>query len=386
MPRKRQRGAKGRGSVFQRKSDNRWVAQFIEEETGKQRQLYADSEKEAYQKLDKALAEQKQGILATGPKQKLGEYLTWWLDEVHRVKLRESSYDRYKIALEKHILPELGTIQLGKLTTRQVQMFYNKKLKEKQSPSSVYTMHKVLHGGLKRAVKLRYISYNPAHDVSLPANEPVRKGKSLTVEQAKHLLQVARGHRLEAFIALALTTGMRHGELTALRWEDINFEEGTIYIHRTAFHKGKILREGPPKTKKSEGVVPLVPAMYDLLQEHRVKQDEARLKAGPAWEDHGLVFCSIRGSFLYHVNTSASFHRLLVKAGLPRIPIHDLRHTASTIWQSMGIREKVVQELLRHSKLEMTRNVYTHVLPSMQDDAVNRINTLLQKPSENDKL
>ncbi|HEX4207339.1 MAG TPA: site-specific integrase [Ktedonobacteraceae bacterium] len=392
MPRQRKKGIKGRGSVFLRK-DGRWVAQFMAEEDGKQKQLYAATEAKAWQKLDKALQEQKQGILATGPQQKLGDYLNWWLEEVHSHLLRKSTYLRHRGILNNHILPKLGQVQLRKLTTRQIQMFYNEKLKEKQSPNSIHNMHEVLHGGLRHAVKLRYLSYNPSDGVTLPSKKPLREGQSLTQEQAHHLLNVAHGHRLEAFIALALTTGMRHGELTALRWSDITIgtatELGMVHIHRTADYRGRYkYLEGDPKTKKSERIVPLAPAIYAILERHKQTQNEARRKAGARWKEQDLVFPNTRGSFLHSDTTRGAFYKLLAKANntpdesgqmihMPQIHIHDLRHTASTLWESLGISEKMRQELLGHTKWEITRNVYTHVIPAMQKDAAERINKLL---------
>lgn len=391
MPRRRQKGLKGNGSVFQRK-DGRWVAQFIVEETGQQKQLYASTERAAHEKLQKALREQEQGILATGPQQKLKDYLNWWLEEVHKVKLRKGSYRLYRTILDKHILPELGEIQLRKLTSQRIQTFYNKKLKEKLSPSSLHSMQKVLHGGLKRAVKLRYISYNPADGISLPSDKPVRPGQSLTLEQARHLLKVAHGHRLEAFIALILTTGMCHGELTALRWDDITFatetEIGSIFVRLTAERRGRSeFVENEPKTEMSERILPLIPAVSHLLEEHRQRQEEMKRKVGAQWVEKGLVFTDKRGDYIYSNNRRLSFYRLLEKANsmpdesgkllnLPHIHIHDLRHTASTLWESLGISEKMRQEWLGHASLKMTRIVYTHVIPSMQKEAAERINAL----------
>ncbi len=390
MPR-RKKAMKGRGSVFQRK-DGRWVAQFLVEETGKQKQFYASSEAEAYKKLDQAQREQEQGILATGPQQKLKDYLNWWLEEVHKVRLRKGSYRRYRTVLDKHILPELGEIQLRKLTSQRIQAFYNKKLKEKQSPSSLHSMHNVLHGGLKRAVKLRYISYNPSDGVSLPADKPLRPGQSLTLEQARHLLRVAHGSRLEPIIGLILTTGMRHGELTALRWDHITFatetEIGSISVRLTAERRGRTeLFENEPKTEMSERTLPLIPAVSRLLEEHRQRQEEMKRKAGPQWEERGLVFTSSKGDYLYATDNREMFYRLVKKANsipdesgqvlnLPDIHIHDLRHTASTLWESLGISEKMRQEWLGHASLKMTRIVYTHVIPSMQKEAAARINAL----------
>ncbi len=390
MPRRR-KAMKGRGSVFQRK-DGRWVAQLLVEETGKQKQLYANSEADAYKKLDQAQREQEQGILATGPQQKLKDYLNWWLEEVHKVNLRRSTYRRYRGSLDTHILPELGEIQLRKLTSRQIQAFYNKKLKEKLSPSSLHNMQKVLHGGLKRAVKLRYISYNPAEGIALPSNKPLREGQSLTLEQARHLLKAAQGHRLEALVALTIATGMRIGELIALRWSDITFatetEIGSIFISRTADRQGPLdTLENEPKSEAGERVVPLIPAVSRLLELHRHRQDEMKRKAGSQWKDIGLVFTNKHGYYMYANSIRKPFYTLLKKANsipdesgellnLPSVHIHDLRHTASTLWQSLGVSEKVAQEWLGHSSWQITRNIYTHVIPSMQREAAERINAL----------
>jgi integrase len=379
MPRHRKKGIKGAGSVFPRK-DGRWVAQFIVEETGKSKQLYAKSEKEAWQKLQTALDEQKRGILATGPQQKLGDYITWWLEEVHKHKLRKGTYLLYRSIIKNHILPALEDVQLRKLTSKQIQTFYNAKLKENLSASYVHSIHDVLHGALKDAVKGRYISYNPADNIALPAPDPEREVKALTLEQAQHLLRVAQDHKLEGFIALALTTTMRHGELAALRWEDIHFDAGTISISRTLSRRQGGYYENSPKTKAGERIVPLAPALYDILKVHRARQADDRAKAGPAWKGLNLVFCNRYGGFLHDAHTREAFYKLLDKAGLPRMHIHDLRHSSSTLLRFLGVDMKVVQGMLGHSHIDITANVYSHVLPAMQKDAAERINILFQRP------
>src|SRR6266700_5560695 len=159
MAKKQKRRGAGEGTVYQRK-DGRWVAE-IRLEDGKRKPLYAKTQELAIQKLHQAQYELKQGILATGPKQKVGEYLDYWLEQVKKHRLLTSSYLRYRRALNTHILPALGQIQLQKLTTRRIQEFYNKKGKEGQSPSSLRTMQKVLRPALAHAVKGRLINFNP---------------------------------------------------------------------------------------------------------------------------------------------------------------------------------------------------------------------------------
>ncbi|HEX4204355.1 MAG TPA: site-specific integrase, partial [Ktedonobacteraceae bacterium] len=253
-------------------------------------------------------------------------------------------------------------------------------LKEKLSASYIHSINDVLHGGLKAAVKGRYIPYHPADTISLPAPEAEREAVFLTLEQAQNLLVVAHGHRREAFIALALTTGMRHGELAALRWDDIHFDTATISIRRTLSRRQGGFYENDPKTKTSERIVPLVPALYAILNTHRARQNEARVKAGPAWKNLNLVFCNRSGGFLHDGPTREAFYKLLDTSGIPRMHIHDLRRSSSTLLRLLGVDVKVVQEILGHSHIDTTANIYSHVLPAMQRDAAERMNTLFQRP------
>jgi integrase len=178
---------------------------------------------------------------------------------------------------------------------------------------------------------------------------------------------------------MALATGMRHGELAAVRWEDLNFEEGSVYVHRNVGYLWKLKHvEGEPKTEAGERTIPLAPHLCVILKAHSVRQNEERLKAGARWQDRDLVFCNRSGGFLTPPPLRASFYRLLEQAGLPRIHIHDLRHAAATLFRSMGVDIKVVQEILGHSTLDMTANVYSHVLPHMQKEASEKINRLFQ--------
>jgi integrase len=366
---------RGEGSVYQRKGDKRWVASFIVEETSKRRYIYKDTRKEAYDALHEALQAQKQGILATGPKQKLKDYMVRWFEEVQKPNLRESTIERCENSIFKHILPALGHIELQKLTAQQIQMFYNNTRKAGYAPSSVINLHKVLHKALDNAVRWRLVPRNVSDDVTLP-----KKGEdasqSLTVQQARQLLNAAKGHELEAMLVLLLDTGMRHGEITALRWEDINFEKGTIHIHRTVSHLRKRISEGNPKTVTSEREIKLSPSVLTILQGHRIQQREIEQQAGEKWQSLDLVFPDNKGRHLRKVTTTNRFHRLLEQAGLPKIRIHDLRHTAITIMMEMGINQKAIQQRVGHAHLEQTWK-YTHVSDAMQGEIAARLDTLL---------
>lgn len=209
--------------------------------------------------------------------------------------------------------------------------------------------------------------------------------KPLTGEQAYQLLEIARGHRLEALFAVALATGMRRGELLALKWQDINFATGILQVRRILTRvpskmPGKGFEESEPKTQKSRRSIVIAAFALEALKQHRIHQLEAKLKAGALWQDHDYVFCTSIGT---HLNPSKDvldqLKMLLKEAGLPDIRFHDLRHSAATLLLSEGVHPKVVQELLGHSNISMTMDVYSHVLPSMLKDAISRLNSALGK-------
>jgi integrase len=375
---KGKRAGRGEGSIYQRndKRGKKWVASFIVEETGKRQYIYKETRKEAAEALREALQAQKQGTLATGPKQKLKDYLVRWFDEMQKPNLRDSTIERYENCIYKHILPALGHIELQKLTAQQIQSFYNSKRQAGYAAESVINFHKVIHKALDTAVRWRLVPRNVSEDVTLPKHGAEGASQSLTVPQARYLLTAAKGHELEAMIVLLLDTGMRHGEITALRWEDINFEKGTVSIHRTVSHLRKGISEGEPKTATSEREIMLSPSVLAVLQEHRIRQREMQQRAGEKWQHLDLVFSNDKGGYLLKTTNTRKFHRLLARAGLPEIRIHDLRYTAITLMMEMGINQKAIQHRVGHAHLEQTWK-YTHVSESMQAEIASRLDTLL---------
>src|SRR6266571_1590779 len=376
---KQKRRGHGEGSIYQRK-DGRWAASFYLE-SGQRKTLYGETRKEAYEKLQKALREQEQGTLVAGPQQTIRQYLEHWLEEVHKPAIRESSYVRYRRLLTNHILPILGKMQIRELTAQHVQALYARKLKEGLSPKTIKLIHTIIHQALKNAVRWRLVSRNVCEDVSLP-RQSRHEIQPVTREQAQKLLETAKGHRLEAILTLALATGMRRGELLALRWRDIDFESRSLQIQRSVMHLPGGHRIHEPKTASGKRRITLPPFVVEALQHHRLRQLETKLKAGSAWEEHDLVFCNIYGRFLNSASLHHLFTSLVKKAGLPQMRFHDLRHSAATILMAMGVPVKVIQELLGHSSISITLNVYGHVLPSMQDEAMDKMERLFGKDED----
>jgi len=368
----------GEGSIYRRK-DGRYTA-AITLENRKRKYFYGDTRREVQEKLKVALREQQQGTLATGPQQSLKSYLEEWLEQVYRPTIKPLTYQQCRSAVYHHLIPALGSIPLQKLTAAQVQKLCTQKLDEGLAPRTVAVIHAMLHRALENAVKWGLVSRNVAKLVTLPRVERYN-AQTLTVEQAEKLLNVAQVSRYRTLLLMAMTTGMREGELLALHWEDIDFDQSIVFVHRTVSRiTGRGHVESEPKTRTSRRRIVLPDVTLKALQEHKKFQEQIRLKAAHKWSERGLVFANNHGSYLSADWMRTIFHRLLVEAGLPYMRFHDLRHSAATILLAAGVHPKMVQELLGHSTISMTMDVYSHVLPSMQQEMAHKIDGLFKRP------
>jgi integrase len=375
----------GEGTIYHRQ-DGRWAA-TITLETGKRKTFYGKTRKEVQEKLKIALREQQQGTLITAPEQTVKQFLDDWLENSHKQNVRPRSHERYEQIVRLHILPSLGKVQLQKLAPQQLKKLYAEKLKEGLSAITVTAIHNLLHRALDDAVKWDLLARNVCDRVSPPRKEH-REITPLSVEQIHLLLEAARGHPQEALFVLALHTGMRRGELLGLKWQDISFTEGTLQVRRILNRvPTKMIKEGgqryietEPKTKKSRRNIFLTESALDALKQHQSRQLDARLKAGATWEHHDYVFCTPLGKHLTPGHDAlVQLKKLLVKAGLPAIRFHDLRHSSASLLLSLGVHPKVVQELLGHTQISMTMDIYSHALPTMQKEAMEKLNRKLQQ-------
>jgi integrase len=364
------------GSVYYVEARDRWVAE-ITLETGKRKKAYCKTRQEAQRKKNEMLRELERGMLATGPQRKLGEYIQDWLENTHKSKLRLSVYLNYRKHV-KHIVAGLGDIWLQKLTPQQVQSFLTKKLDEGLSPKYVREMLGVLRLALKNAVQWGYISRNVCDLVTRP-RVPKHNIAPLTLEQAQRFRQHLQGHRFEVLITMAVVTGMRRGELLSLRWSDIDFQRGILQVlHTVDRFTGYGYVEGEPKSAAGVRSIRLPAFLMEMLKQHRVQQVAQKSQA-KTWQERDLVFPNSRGGYLHPNHLGEAFRELLEEAGLPSIRFHDLRHSAATILLSMGVNIKVIQEMLGHSDISITLRVYGHLLPSMQQEAVDRWDSVFQE-------
>jgi integrase len=250
------------------------------------------------------------------------------------------------------------------------------------SPSSALyhsILHDTLHKAMKRAARLGLVVRNVTELVDVPRVRPVEI-HPLARQQAQRLLEVAAAHRLEALYVLAVATGMRQAELLGLRWADIDLDAGVIRVRtqlKRNLNKEWVLHE--PKTRRSRRQIALAQPAAEALVRHREQQQAERAFVGAAYVDRGLVFCTELGRPLIRGNVYRGFLRLLARAGLPQVRFHDLRHTCATLLLSMRVNPKVVSGMLGHASVSITLDIYSHVIPDMQQDAAAIMAALLQR-------
>jgi integrase len=360
------RRGNGEGSISRRK-DGRWEAKYTAHtvEGPKRRALYGKTRKEAADKLAKALADRASGYTFDTENMSVGEYLDRWLNDSDRGSVRPSTYERHEQIVRLHLKPALGRVKLSKLTPAHVQGLYRDKLDSGLSPATVQKIHTVLHKALAQALKWNMIPRNATDAVKAPRPAP-EEMHPLSPEEARKLIEAVRGDTLEALYVLAVHTGMRQGELLALKWEDVNLNEGVIRIRRTLMRSGGRIALGETKTRGSRRPVHLTGAAVEALRGHLERQLEDIERLGDLYRDDGLVFTTGVGTPINPSNLRRrSFAPLLERAGLPQIRFHDLRHTCATLLLSRNVHPKYVQELLGHATVAITLDTYSHMIPGM---------------------
>jgi len=241
---------------------------------------------------------------------------------------------------------------------------------------SVYLLSKV--PGVDARVAMTFVDEGTVtpRNVAMLAHPPrVERQEviALTAEEVRALLTFVRGDRWEALIATALATGMRQGELLGLKWADVNLTGQKLHVQRQLQRDGTY---GEPKTAKGRRTIDLPASCVTFLKEHRRRQTEERLLVGPEWQQTDLVFCTHQGKTLGHRNVLRAFKLIMLRAGLPDVPFHALRHTAATLLLTQGVHPKVVQERLGHATIAMTLDIYSHLIPSMGRAAADQLDAL----------
>ena len=359
----------GEGSIHRRKNGG-WCAQFVVHtaEGPKRRTFYGKTRREVDEKLTKAKADRESGLVLETGNPRLGDYLERWLVDSVRDTVRIKTFKGYDAAVRLHITPSLGKIKVKNVTPTHLRTLYREKLDAGLSARTVQLVHVTVRKALGQATKDGLIPRNVAEVVDAP-RVVNKQMQPLTSEQSRVLMEAAKGDRHEALYVLAVTTGLRRGELLGLKWEDIDREAAVLRVRRALAFDARTLVE--PKTAKSRRGVRLTSYSLEALKAHRERQLNERRSRDGLWRDHRLVFPSRVGTPLNPENlVKRSFKPLLERAGLPSLRFHDLRHTCATLLLSKGVNPKIVQEMLGHANISVTLDTYSHVLPDMQEVAV----------------
>ena len=373
-----------------RKGD-RWYAvvyEGLDPVTGRDKRSWhpAGTTREEAEKLAARLAAQLNGRNDKVRSLTLGVYLTnTWLPG-KKINLAESTWDGYRRKIERHILPAIGQLRIRRLRAHHLEALYDRMLHPTDgsrplAPKTVFEVHLIIRGALNDAVTRRLVNRNVAlvaHSPklrSIPKVEP----QAWNAQQLQAFLQAAAGHRLFPAFWMLAATGMRRSELLGLRWDDVDFKTSRVSVNRGLVAVGYELRESRGKTSNSRRAIDLDPTTIKVMKAWRDWQRAEQEAAGV--ESDGWVFTNSDGKPVHPHSISQTFERIANRAGVPRVRLHDVRHTHGTLLIKAGVPVKVVSERLGHGNPAFTIDTYQHVLPGMQAEAARTIEKLLnEKP------
>ncbi len=377
------------GSVV--KKGNRWyvIIERRDPETGKRRRKWHSgyrTKREAEGARADLLSRIQRGIYVEPSGEVIREFLDEWL-LTKALTVRPSTIDSYRRIVEKYITPRIGEVRLRDIKPQLLNKLYGDLLKNGGrsgtglSPKTVRNAHVVLRKALSDALRWGHLAVNPADNADPPRlrDHGRREMKTWSAEQLATFLEhlEKRAHPLHALYLVAATTGMRRGEVLGLRWKDLDLEAATAAVNQTVISVAYDVQFSTPKTKSGHRSVSLDARTVRVIQQHRKAQAEKKLLLGPGWANHDLVFTRDDGQPLHPDFVSQTFERLASRLDMPRIRLHDLRHTHATLALAAGIHPKVVSERLGLSSVSISLDTYSHVIPALQTEVADVLATMV---------
>jgi site-specific recombinase XerD len=336
------------------------------------------TQKDCQAAMNKLLVAVEQQTYTAPTKATLKQYLTnEWLPAV-KATIRPSTYNSYVQHVECHIAPHIGAVKLQKLSGGQVNALYARLAegggldgKKGLSPQTIHHVHACLHKACKDAVRWGQLSRNPldAADPPRAKGDGAKEMKTWSKEELRNFLDAVKGERLSPLWHTIAMTGMRRGEALGLRWGDVDFEAGRLAIRRALIPAGRDVVVSEPKTAKGRRVIAIDPGTVEVLKAQAARQLRDQEHWGESWVDSGYVFTCENGQFLDPESVSRYWRQEIKMAMLPRIRLHDLRHTHATLALQAGVHPKVVSERLGHATVAITLDTYSHAIPAMQEEA-----------------
>lgn len=373
----------GEGSIS-RRPDGTWWARITIGKTpdGKQKRkaFYGKTRKEVQEKLTAALNDINNNSYLEPSKMTVKQWMYIWLKDYKKPSVKPKTYAAYEAHVRNHIVPELGNYTLSSLRNDMVQRFINGLAEKGLKSLTIERIVGTLKAALIQAVDNGLLAKSPATRVKMPLPQE-RTPRVLTVHEQELFMEAAKTHRNGEIFLLILGTGLRIGEALALTWNDIDFDNCILSVNRTQIEycehvNGETIYHrtySSPKTKTSKRKIPLIPVLITMLLDLKAQREAEKEKFKDVYQDNGLIFCNYYGVSLNYTTIAKKIRSICKTTGLEGVHPHTLRHTFATRGLENGIELKVMQELLGHSSIKMTADIYTHVLIETKQNSIMKL-------------
>lgn len=383
------RRSNGEGTIFKRK-DGRWCGAYYDDApVSKRHFVYGKTQAEVKKKLKKQRNETECEPVEWTVPQYFGEWILYYLENYKKNEVKKTTYDTYLVYYRKHIQDSvISEIPLSKLAANMLQAYYNKKLAEGYNVKTVKHIQVIINAALSHAEKMRLIPDNVNRLTTLPKKQAYN-ASVLSATEIQTILHDAKNDELYPIVVLTLFTGLRKGEAMALKWSNIDFENKELHIvgslcrvatgEEQNGHQIYTYKIMEPKTAKSKRTVPLLEIVIEALYMQAERQKILKQENQVVYEDQDYVFARYDGRYLDQRTFTEHYNNFLQKHGIHHIRFHDLRHSFASILLEAGESPKVIQELLGHSTITTTMDIYAHVSQSAKRNTIHRLDSLVQK-------
>ena len=383
--------ANGEGSITFYSSRNCYRGQLTigidEKGKAKRKSFYEKTKKEVKEKMDNYKLLNPIGAAAIN-EYTVATWFNYWIWNIKKRDIKPTTFARYESVYRTHIEgSEIANIPLYKLKLNNIQAYYNKLLDSGTPIATIKQINSKLKTCLDSAEKNNYIEKNYCKLVEIPTDTKDKKIEVFSMDQQKQFAEAVKGHKLELLFLTALCTGLRIGEISGLKWSDIDFDKHRLTVNRTVTRVALFDKDGKrhyetieqtPKTSNGFRTVPISPIIFDRLLEHKKQQDTIKREI-PNFNEYDLIFCDKKGYYINPNSITGAFHRIQNKMNIPKdehIKFHGLRKTFATRLFEKGVPPKTVQTLLGHSDIEITLNIYTQVMDNKKVEAINELENI----------
>ncbi|MFF3939191.1 site-specific integrase [Streptomyces phaeofaciens] len=374
----RKKNPNGAGSIWQRKDGRFEGRAYIPQPDGtrKRKTVYGATWEECDEKRQELVRRDRQGIPTPSRSAKLSEWLPYWLEEYIRPHRKRTTYVKYEMHVRLYLVPLLGSRRLESLTTANVRQIISK-VTAQSSAATAKEAHRVLRAAIGAACREELISRNVVQLVPAPRVEP-RELRPWSLDKTLTFLEAARTDPLYTAFVLAVALGLRRGEILGLQWRDVDLNRRTLTVSTTLNRGGKERYLDTTKNRRSR-VIPVPLMCVAPLRWQRMRQAERRAAVGADWHESDHVFTTRSGRPIEPRNLYRSFLRISEAAKLPQVRLHDTRHGCASLLFAAGVAPRTVMEILGHSQIAVTMNVYTHVSDDHRREAMGHMDRLLKR-------